>query len=328
MSIPSDPKLEGFDVLQATYKQIGDHGIRADILIPRAPFTGKRPVIVRTHCGALVTGDSLDLFFWPHWLSDLALKHGAVIVSPNYRLMPETTSPEIYDDMDDFWKWLHSSTLTNLLTKHPTPTEVDLSRLLTTGDSGGGLLSVYLGLTYPTQIRATTAMYPWIDPGAASFGAPRTILPIGLDTPESVIIDTLAAMAPGDIVSSVATQDRLQFVFAAIQHGRLSEWYARRVEGSSDRELFYPMEKIEQPGLSIPRGGIAIVHGCQDTVVFLEDAEKFAMRLQEVTKGLPGGDKVVFTPTEGDHGLDYAFRWEEKEWLRDSFRQAVETWLE
>lgn len=48
-------KLAGFDLIQTNYKTVGDHGIRADFLIPKTPFSGKkRPVIVRFHGGALV----------------------------------------------------------------------------------------------------------------------------------------------------------------------------------------------------------------------------------------------------------------------------------
>lgn len=54
MSIQSHPKLAGLDLIQATYKKVGDHEIRTDIFIPQKPFTGKRPVILRFHGGGLV----------------------------------------------------------------------------------------------------------------------------------------------------------------------------------------------------------------------------------------------------------------------------------
>lgn len=66
MSIPSHPKLEGFDIIQATYKQIGDHAIRVDILIPQTPYSGKRPTFVRTHGGALVTTPPAQLALYGH----------------------------------------------------------------------------------------------------------------------------------------------------------------------------------------------------------------------------------------------------------------------
>ena len=55
MGILSDPKLDGFDVVQTTFKKVEDHHIRTDILIPKTPYQGgKRPIIVRFHGGAFV----------------------------------------------------------------------------------------------------------------------------------------------------------------------------------------------------------------------------------------------------------------------------------
>lgn len=55
MSIPSNAKLDGFDIVQHDYKHIGDHGIRVDILTPRTNHVGPRPLIVRIHGGGLVS---------------------------------------------------------------------------------------------------------------------------------------------------------------------------------------------------------------------------------------------------------------------------------
>jgi cephalosporin-C deacetylase-like acetyl esterase len=53
-SVETHEKLAGFNLIQTHYKQIGDHAIRADFIIPQSTFTGKRPVIVRFHGGGLV----------------------------------------------------------------------------------------------------------------------------------------------------------------------------------------------------------------------------------------------------------------------------------
>jgi cephalosporin-C deacetylase-like acetyl esterase len=56
-------KIQGFDVIQAKYKHVGDHGIRADILVPKTSFSGKRPTILRFHGGGLV--DTPSPSQWP-----------------------------------------------------------------------------------------------------------------------------------------------------------------------------------------------------------------------------------------------------------------------
>lgn len=54
MSIPSDPKVDSFDILQTPYKTVGDHDIRCDVLVPRTAYDKKRPVIILWHGGGLV----------------------------------------------------------------------------------------------------------------------------------------------------------------------------------------------------------------------------------------------------------------------------------
>lgn len=53
MTMESDPKIAGFNLIQTSYKQVGNHAIRADLLVPQTA-SGKRPVIVRFHGGGLV----------------------------------------------------------------------------------------------------------------------------------------------------------------------------------------------------------------------------------------------------------------------------------
>jgi hypothetical protein len=50
-----DSKFKDFTIIQAEYKRVGSHGIRADIMIPKTVSPGKRPVIIRFHGGFLVS---------------------------------------------------------------------------------------------------------------------------------------------------------------------------------------------------------------------------------------------------------------------------------
>jgi acetyl esterase/lipase len=119
-------KLSGFTVLQEHYKIVGTHKIRADIIIPNSPIVWKRPVIIRFHGGSFaslqllvshqneiplqITGDSLIMQWFPQWLLDIAQTSEAIVVSANYRLLPEATGLDIISDIEDLWK----STLTSL----------------------------------------------------------------------------------------------------------------------------------------------------------------------------------------------------------------------
>jgi hypothetical protein len=54
-STKTHEKLAGVNLLQTHYKQLGDHAICTDFIIPQSIFTGKRLVIVHFHSGGLVS---------------------------------------------------------------------------------------------------------------------------------------------------------------------------------------------------------------------------------------------------------------------------------
>ncbi|KAF7588380.1 hypothetical protein BBP40_005773 [Aspergillus hancockii] len=321
------PKLAGFDLVQSHYKKIGDHEIRADFIIPCSDFQGKRPLIVRFHGGGLITGDSLSMEWFPQWVLDLANKHNAVIATANYRFLPEATSLEIFKDIEDFWSWLHSSEVAELLSSCAIPTELDFDRIITAGESAGGLLSVSLALAHPDEIRAATASYPCLDMASAHYSSPRSTPLTDPPIPESLIDETLAQLKPGAIRSSTYLPERLDLMLAAIHYGRLGQLYERGIESPSHREVRYPFERLDQPGAKIPRGGISILQGLQDIIVPAEGNEKFFEKVREVMMGKPGADKVILTLREGDHGFDGETPLEE-EWLQEHLKTAVEAWLE
>ncbi|KAE8375513.1 Alpha/Beta hydrolase protein [Aspergillus bertholletiae] len=325
-SIASHEKLVEFDLVQSHYKKVGDHEIRADFIIPHAQCTGKRPLIVRFHGGGLITGDSLSMEWFPQWLLDLAKEHNAVIATANYRLLPEATSLDIFEDIEDFWTWLHSLDVEQLLLSCVNPTKLDLGRIITAGESAGGLLSVCLALAHPDEIRAATASYPCIDMASAHFSAPNPVPLTDPPVPESLIDETLAQIKPGSIKSYALLPDRLDLMLAAIHYGRLTHLYERGIESSHRRGARYPLERIDQPDAKIPCGGIAIIQGLQDDVVPAGGNQNFVEKARQVLKGKPGVDKIILTLREGSHGFDIPTCLEEQ-WIQEHLKGAVAAWL-
>ncbi|KAJ0419183.1 Alpha/Beta hydrolase protein [Aspergillus carlsbadensis] len=330
-------KIQGFDLIQETYKYVGDHAIRADILVPQTNYTGKRPAIARFHGGGLVMGDSLYMDWFPYWLSDLALEHEAVIISANYHLMPQATGAEIYKDVEDFWSWLFKSdTMCDILATHTTPTEIDLAHVLVTGESAGGLLSIHSALSHAATGKGregntpALAMYPIVDMSSSDFTEPRTVPPFGQHFDESVI-DEILAGAPVDEPVSSTGGDYLPLLLAAIEYGRLGGWYARDLKESElPKESLYPLKQLEKKGrkAKVPRGGITIIQGLNDTVVPADHSEPFVEKLRKVTKGKPVHDLIQFVKREGEHGFDGNLRYAEEEWLQDALEPVVKAWLE
>jgi acetyl esterase/lipase len=149
-----------FNVHNAVYKTIDSHNLDLDVIIPKdftQPANGA-PIILRYHGGGLITGSSLTPLFFPQHLLDLATKHSAIIVSPNYRLLPESTITDILDDTEDNWKWLHSS-LGSFLQTIDAKFTPRLDQILVYGESAGGYLALQVGFDHPTSIRSLAIAY-------------------------------------------------------------------------------------------------------------------------------------------------------------------------
>lgn len=65
--------------------------------------------------------------------------HGVCIVSPNYRLLPESTGLEVMDYLSDLWRWVHIDlqSLVSNSSQEEVEVEVDTSRILVQGESAG-----------------------------------------------------------------------------------------------------------------------------------------------------------------------------------------------
>lgn len=52
-----------------------------------------------------MTGSSLFPAWFSKWILEFAEEQSAVIISPNYRLLPEVKGMDIIQDMKNFWDW-------------------------------------------------------------------------------------------------------------------------------------------------------------------------------------------------------------------------------
>ncbi|OJJ99463.1 hypothetical protein ASPACDRAFT_1889025 [Aspergillus aculeatus ATCC 16872] len=200
-----NPRLKPFHHLQAPYKTFQDNNntpqkIQTDILIPKTipdptnPNLKPLPLIVYFHGGGLICGSSLHLDWFPTYLLELAQTTPAVLITPNYRLLPEATIHEVFSDVLDFWHWVHSpAPVAALLAAVPSPQNasgpvtIDLARVLVAGGSAGGYLGLCLALRFPEQIGGVVVGYPAF---------------LGVSSPAVASAAAAAAAAAGGAVSS------------------------------------------------------------------------------------------------------------------------------
>lgn len=84
-----------------TYKTIGVTDIKADVY--RWDDMKVEPVLVWIHGGALLFGGKEDI---PRNLLDLCRKERFILVSLDYRLMPQVKVPAIVEDIRDALRWV------------------------------------------------------------------------------------------------------------------------------------------------------------------------------------------------------------------------------
>ena len=133
-----------------TYKTVGDVKIQADVY--RADDDKVRPVVVWIHGGALITGNRNSV---PRQLFDLCRAEGFALVSFDYRLAPEVKLPEIAADVEGAFRWLRE--------QGPKRCHIDPDRLVVTGGSAGGYLTLLAGARVRPRPRALVAYWGYGD---------------------------------------------------------------------------------------------------------------------------------------------------------------------
>lgn len=114
----------------------------------------RRPVIVHAHGGGFRIGDpeSSD-----NHLAQFAARVGAVVVSVDYRLIPDHPFPAALDDILLAVRWVN---------EHASRLGVDPARLALTGGSAGGNLAMAAALAFPSDLprpRLALLEEPWLD---------------------------------------------------------------------------------------------------------------------------------------------------------------------
>lgn len=118
------------------YKNVEDLELKVDVHFPSEQGTEPHPVLFWIHGGGCVQGRRQAV---PPHMREAVSKYGIVVVSPDYRLAPQTRLPTILSDVGDAFLWA-THALPTLL-----PVAVDPHRLVVSGSSVGGYLASWVG---------------------------------------------------------------------------------------------------------------------------------------------------------------------------------------
>ena len=85
------------------------------------------------------------------WLLSFVTSKNAILVLPDYRLLPTATGLDILEDLRDFYTWLFKPG--NLQSHLPDGVTADLDHILVGGESAGGYLALQSALQSPSRER-------------------------------------------------------------------------------------------------------------------------------------------------------------------------------
>ncbi|OQE06881.1 hypothetical protein PENVUL_c016G00409 [Penicillium vulpinum] len=278
-----------------------------------------KPILLWFHGGYLVTGSRAAI---PRWLLNHALAHDWTLVSPDYRVLPESTGFATTEDLVSAYEWVAGS----LSRLHPDCT-ADPSQIIIGGASTGGWCALVTTLHFSSQNRiprpkALWLLYPMLDLGSDKW-AQSVSLPGAMVDPDLAHYLLLKGIpqriARGETSvgedfptseEELRTRKRLPLLYTILERGVFLD-YLTGVSGFGERVVDVGLEGAVEDerakklfplhwGLFSPGfPATVIVHGTVDREVSCDESEKLVAKLQEI------GAEVSYYPVRGaDHVFD------------------------
>lgn len=212
------------------------------------------------------------------------LSAGYAVVSPDYRLAPETTLDGILEDVQDAYQWMR---------KHgPDLLGIDPDRTAMVGHSAGGYLSLMAGVRLRPGPQALVAFYGYGDITGPWANQPDPFY----NTQPAISREEAYRAVYGPVISTAPASERKRFYHYCRQQGI----WATAVVGHNptidptDRARYNPRD-----GISHDYPPTLLLHGDQDTDVPHEQSVRMARELAR-----RGVDHRFVSLSGAPHGFD------------------------
>jgi len=267
-------------------------GVKIELDVHRYDSVEPRPVLVWIHGGALLMGNRNGL---PRDLLDLCRAEKYALVSIDYRLAPQVKVPDIIEDVRDAFRWIRE--------KGPELAHLDPKKIVVSGGSAGGYLTLMTGIAVEPRPAALVAFWGYGDVDGDWLTKPsefyRTSKPLYEREP------TLKDLAP-DVVTGPADKAQAEARSRYYLYLRQNGLWTREVTGFEpvkDKARLDPYCPVRNVTPAYPP--TMLIHGTVDTDVPYElsaamakEFEKHGVPHDLVTvpgagHGLSGGDKKL-----------------------------------
>lgn len=223
-------KFSGFSRRDLVYSCVNGHDILATVLTPKELQDQppcQYPVLVHWHGGGFVLGHRMYAPWWPDWSAtslprqrnsapvnqryrslQFAQSQSALIISPDYRLLPEANGSDILADVDEFSNWMRDE-LPSIADRESWHASPDLGRVACIGESGGGWLAMQSALLFSAKIdiKAVISISAPLDGSCtAKYTVPGPKVILGARPPppreaEALIREYMRSFKPGAVRS-------------------------------------------------------------------------------------------------------------------------------
>ncbi|KAH7121726.1 Alpha/Beta hydrolase protein [Dactylonectria estremocensis] len=299
--------LDGYKSQTLTYKSTRDGDIKVDVAYPEATEADSSTVLLHYHGGFLVFGDRFS--FLPRWLLNAATSRKWIYVTPDYRLIPETTAQSSLEDAIDAYEWVLNS-LPEILGRR-------IGSVLMAGSSAGGFLALTTAASVSEPPRAVLSIYGMLDAansryttaGTNIFGRPAIeTASILADFPQTKDGDGRQVLSAYPLDPANAPTDPRLTLVSALHVDALYPDYFTGVEGLARALAKEGVDAIPQEHRNLfplafgdlkklPR--TMLIHGKTDSAVPVELSIQAAEKLRAA-----GVEVFTEFPDDAEHGFD------------------------
>ena len=225
------------------------------------------------------------------------MKHGAAILTPDYRLRPEHEFHEAVEDIESFWKWVDDGSAQRMLHTSLPNVNIDAANLMVAGESAGGHLVAVTGLLRLTKlpIKILFMQYPALDftsilGGKSVTEEMRMINLWSEHVPYSEVEDHLHGLEKGKLCTRATFGTRMRLFAACIQAGKFCDL-------DKVGERLDPMRALDH---AEPLPPILLYHSKDDEAVPWQHTREWAAKLRSLQPDVP----LYLTYQRGEHVFD------------------------
>lgn len=263
------------------YREVDGQKILADVYRPAGDAV--KPVIVWLHGGALIMGHREAI---SGSVRKVAEDKGYALVSFDYRLAPETKLPGIISDVEAAFRWLGGEGAKQF--------HLDPQRIVVTGGSAGGYLTLVTGYRVTPKPKALVAFWGYGDLIGDWYSQPS---PHPRHNPRKISREEALQQTDGTVVSDSRKRKGNGSIFYL--YCRQTGTWPKAVSGfdpKTEADKIAPFEPVRNVDENYPP--TLLIHGTKDTDVPYEESVMMAEQFKR--HGVP---YTLISIDNGEHGL-------------------------